>query len=156
MMGQTPVSALMHAAFMVTAGIFLLCRVSNVIVHLDVVMDVIAWVGAWAALLAALIAITQRDIKKILAYSTVSQLGYMILAVGVGAFSTGMFHVFTHAFFKALLFLGAASVIYATHHEQDIFKMGGLKRKCSNFLDSSIWLFSHLWNSWIFRIFLKR
>lgn len=129
MMGPTPVSALMHAATMVTAGIFLLCRVSNVIVHLDVVMDVIAWVGALTALLAALIAITQRDIKKILAYSTVSQLGYMILAVGVGAFSTGMFHVFTHAFFKALLFLGAASVIYASHHEQDIFKMGGLKKK---------------------------
>lgn len=129
MMGPTPVSALMHAATMVTAGIFLLCRVSNVIVHLDVVLDVIAWVGALTALLAALIAVTQRDIKKILAYSTVSQLGYMILAVGVGAFSTGMFHVFTHAFFKALLFLGAASVIYATHHEQDIFKMGGLKKK---------------------------
>jgi NADH-quinone oxidoreductase subunit L len=92
-------------------------------------MDVIAWVGALTSLLAALIAITQRDIKKILAYSTVSQLGYMILACGVGAFSTGMFHVFTHAFFKALLFLCAASVIYGCHHEQDIFKMGGLKKK---------------------------
>jgi NADH-quinone oxidoreductase subunit L len=129
MMGPTPVSALMHAATMVTAGIFLLCRVSNVIVHFPVVMDVIAWVGALTSLLAALIAITQRDIKKILAYSTVSQLGYMILACGVGAFSTGMFHVFTHAFFKALLFLCAASVIYGCHHEQDIFKMGGLKKK---------------------------
>lgn len=129
MMGPTPVSALMHAATMVTAGIFLLCRVSNVIVHFPVVLDVIAWVGALTALLASLIAITQRDIKKILAYSTVSQLGYMILACGVGAFSTGMFHVFTHAFFKALLFLCAASVIYGCHHEQDIFKMGGLKKK---------------------------
>lgn len=129
MMGPTPVSALMHAATMVTAGIFLLCRVSNVIIHFPVVMDVIAWVGALTSLLAALIAITQRDIKKILAYSTVSQLGYMILACGVGAFSTGMFHVFTHAFFKALLFLCAASVIYGCHHEQDIFKMGGLKKK---------------------------
>jgi NADH-quinone oxidoreductase subunit L len=129
MMGPTPVSALMHAATMVTAGIFLLCRVSNVIVHFSVVLDVIAWMGALTALLAALIAMTQRDIKKILAYSTVSQLGYMVLAVGVGAFSTGMFHVFTHAFFKALLFLCAASVIYGCHHEQDIFKMGGLKKK---------------------------
>lgn len=129
MMGPTPVSALMHAATMVTAGIFLLCRVSNVIVHFPIVLDVIAWIGALTALLAALIALTQRDIKKILAYSTVSQLGYMVLACGVGAFSTGMFHVFTHAFFKALLFLCAASVIYGCHHEQDIFKMGGLKKK---------------------------
>lgn len=129
MMGPTPVSALMHAATMVTAGIFLLCRVSNVIIHFPVVMDVIAWMGALTALLASLIAVTQRDIKKILAYSTVSQLGYMILACGVGAFSSGMFHVFTHAFFKALLFLCAASVIYGCHHEQDIFKMGGLKKK---------------------------
>ena len=129
MMGPTPVSALMHAATMVTAGIFMLCRVSNVIVHFPVVLDVIAWIGALTALLASLIAITQTDIKKILAYSTVSQLGYMILACGVGAFSTGMFHVFTHAFFKALLFLCAASVIYGCHHEQNIFKMGGLKKK---------------------------
>jgi NADH-quinone oxidoreductase subunit L len=129
MMGPTPVSALMHAATMVTAGIFLLCRVSNVIVHFPIVLDVIAWVGALTALLASLIAMTQTDIKKILAYSTVSQLGYMVLACGVGAFSTGMFHVFTHAFFKALLFLCAASVIYGCHHQQDIFKMGGLKKK---------------------------
>ncbi|MDO9181490.1 MAG: NADH-quinone oxidoreductase subunit L [Bacteriovorax sp.] len=129
MMGPTPVSALMHAATMVTAGIFLLCRVSNIIVHFSVVMDVIAWIGALTTLLAALIAITQTDIKKILAYSTVSQLGYMVMACGLGAFSTGMFHVFTHAFFKALLFLCAASVIYGCHHEQNIFKMGGLKKK---------------------------
>lgn len=129
MMGPTPVSALMHAATMVTAGIFLLCRVSNVIVHFSVVLDVIAWIGAITSLLAALIALTQRDIKKILAYSTVSQLGYMVMACGLGAFSTGLFHVFTHAFFKALLFLCAASVIYGCHHEQDIFKMGGLKNK---------------------------
>lgn len=129
MMGPTPVSALMHAATMVTAGIFLLCRVSNIIVHFSVVLDVIAWVGALTSLLAALIAITQTDIKKILAYSTVSQLGYMVMACGLGAFSTGMFHVFTHAFFKALLFLCAASVIYGCHHEQNIFKMGGLKNK---------------------------
>lgn len=129
MMGPTPVSALMHAATMVTAGIFLLCRVSNVLVHFSFVMDVIAWVGALTALLAALIAITQADIKKILAYSTVSQLGYMIMACGLGAFSTGIFHVFTHAFFKALLFLCAASVIYGCHHEQNIFHMGELRKK---------------------------
>ena len=129
MMGPTPVSALMHAATMVTAGIFLLCRVSNIIVHFSVVMDVIAWIGALTTLLAALIAITQTDIKKILAYSTVSQLGYMVMTCGLGAFSTGMFHVFTHAFFKALLFLCAASIIYGCHHEQNIFKMGGLKSK---------------------------
>ncbi len=129
MMGPTPVSALMHAATMVTAGIFLLCRVSNIIVHFSVVLDVIAWIGALTSLLAALIAITQTDIKKILAYSTVSQLGYMVMACGLGAFSTGLFHVFTHAFFKALLFLCAASVIYGCHHEQNIFKMGGLKKK---------------------------
>ena len=92
-------------------------------------MDVIAWIGALTALLASLIAITQTDIKKILAYSTVSQLGFMVMACGLGAFSTGMFHVFTHAFFKALLFLCAASVIYGCHHEQNIFKMGGLKNK---------------------------
>jgi NADH-quinone oxidoreductase subunit L len=128
MMGPTPVSALMHAATMVTAGIFLLCRVSNIIVHFPIVMDVIAWIGALTSLLAALIAITQTDIKKILAYSTVSQLGYMVMACGLGAFSTGLFHVFTHAFFKALLFLCAASVIYGCHHEQNIFKMGGLKK----------------------------
>ncbi len=129
MMGPTPVSALMHAATMVTAGIFLLCRVSNIIIHFPVVLDVIAWIGALTSLLAALIAITQTDIKKILAYSTVSQLGYMVMACGLGAFSTGLFHVFTHAFFKALLFLCAASVIYGCHHEQNIFKMGGLKNK---------------------------
>jgi NADH-quinone oxidoreductase subunit L len=129
MMGPTPVSALMHAATMVTAGIFLLCRISNIIVHFSIVLDVIAWIGALTSLLAALIAITQTDIKKILAYSTVSQLGYMVMACGLGAFSTGLFHVFTHAFFKALLFLCAASVIYGCHHEQNIFKMGGLKNK---------------------------
>ena len=129
MAGPTPVSALIHAATMVTAGIFLVCRLSNLIVLLPVVMNTIAFIGAFTALFAALMAITQRDIKKILAYSTVSQLGYMVLACGVGAFSTAIFHVFTHAFFKALLFLGAGAVIYALHHEQDIFHMGGLRKK---------------------------
>lgn len=129
MAGPTPVSALIHAATMVTAGIFLLCRLSNLLIHLPVVMDVIAFVGVFTALCAALIALTQQDIKKVLAYSTVSQLGYMVLACGVGAFSSGIFHVFTHAFFKALLFLGAGAIIYSLHHQQDIFKMGGLKKK---------------------------
>lgn len=129
MAGPTPVSALIHAATMVTAGVYLMCRLSNVFVHLPVVMDVIAWIGAITAFVAAVMAVTQRDIKKVLAYSTVSQLGYMVLACGIGAFSAGIFHVFTHAFFKALLFLGAGAIIHSLHHEQDIFKMGGLKNK---------------------------
>ncbi len=129
MAGPTPVSALIHAATMVTAGIFLLCRLSFVLVQLPVVMTVIAWIGALTALLAALIALTQSDIKKVLAYSTVSQLGYMMMACGVGAFRSGMFHVFTHGFFKALLFLGAGSIIHSLHHEQNLWKMGGLRKK---------------------------
>jgi len=137
MAGPTPVSALIHAATMVTAGIFLLCRLSNIFIHVPMIMDVIAWIGGITAILAALIAITQRDIKKVLAYSTVSQLGYMMLACGVGAFSAGMFHVFTHAFFKGLLFLGAGAVIFSLHHEQDMFKMGGLKSK----LPITFWTF---------------
>lgn len=129
MSGPTPVSALIHAATMVTAGIFMLCRISFVIIHLPLVMETIAWIGALTALFAAFIAITQRDIKKVLAYSTVSQIGFMMTACGVGAFSSGMFHVFTHAFFKALLFLGAGAVIHSLHHEQDLFHMGGLRKK---------------------------
>lgn len=137
MAGPTPVSALIHAATMVTAGVFLLARLSHVVIHLQLVLDVIAWVGAITALWAALIALTQRDIKKVLAYSTVSQLGYMVLACGAGAFSSGIFHVFTHAFFKALLFLGAGAVIYALHHEQDMFKMGNLRGR----LPITFWCF---------------
>ncbi len=129
MSGPTPVSALIHAATMVTAGVFMLCRISFVITHLSVVLEVIAWIGSVTALMAAIVAVTQSDIKKVLAYSTVSQIGFMIAACGVGAFSSGMFHVFTHAFFKALLFLGAGAVIHCLHHEQDMFKMGGLKKK---------------------------
>jgi NADH-quinone oxidoreductase subunit L len=113
---------------MVTAGIYLLCRLSPLFVLADWALDVVAWVGALTALFAGLIALRQRDIKKVLAYSTVSQLGYMFLACGVHAFGSAAFHVVTHAFFKALLFLGSGAVIHALHGEQDLWKMGGLKR----------------------------
>jgi len=127
MEGPTPVSALIHAATMVAAGVYMLCRI---IFLLDpTALQVIAWVGGFTALLTALIAIQQNDIKRILAYSTLSQLGYMVLAVGLAGPTPAMFHLTTHAFFKALLFLGAGSVIIALHHEQDIWKMGGLRKK---------------------------
>jgi len=129
MAGPTPVSALIHAATMVTGGVYLISRLNFLYVLSPVAMEVVAWVGGLTALFAATIAIAQTDIKKVLAYSTVSQLGYMFLACGVGAFGAGVFHVITHAFFKALLFLGAGSVIHGLHHEQDAFKMGGLKLK---------------------------
>ena len=129
MAGPTPVSALIHAATMVTAGIYMIAR-SNVLFTLaPISQNLIAIIGISTALLAATIALKQNDIKKVLAYSTVSQLGLMFLALGVGAYTAGVFHVMTHAFFKALLFLGAGSVIHAMHHEQDIMKMGGLKKK---------------------------
>jgi NADH-quinone oxidoreductase subunit L len=135
MAGPTPVSALIHAATMVTAGIYLVCRLSFVFVLSPAVMLTIAVVGISTALLAGTIALVQNDIKKVLAYSTVSQLGYMFLGVGVGAFTQGFFHVFTHAFFKACLFLGAGSVIHAMHarvhddvQSQDIRNMGGLRK----------------------------
>ena len=128
MAGPTPVSALIHAATMVTAGVYMIARSSALYSRAPETMMIVAGVGVATALLAALIALTQRDIKKVLAYSTVSQLGYMFLAVGVGAFSAGIFHLYTHAFFKALLFLGSGSVILAMHHEQDMLKMGGLKK----------------------------
>src|SRR5512140_2591011 len=126
MAGPTPVSALIHAATMVTAGVYLVARCSAVFVLAPDAMTLVAWVGALTAIFAASIGLAQNDIKKVLAYSTVSQLGYMFLACGVGAFSAGMFHVFTHAFFKACLFLGSGSVIMSMHHEQDMRKMGGL------------------------------
>ncbi|RZK50817.1 MAG: NADH-quinone oxidoreductase subunit L [Pedobacter sp.] len=129
MAGPTPVSALIHAATMVTAGIYMIARSSILFELAPFTQDVIAVIGALTALVAALIAITQTDIKKVLAYSTVSQLGYMFLGLGVGAFAGSFFHVLTHAFFKALLFLGAGSVIHAMHHEQDMRNMGGLKGK---------------------------
>ena len=127
MEGPTPVSALIHAATMVAAGVYMLCRVFFL---LNVpALNVIAWIGGFTALLAALIAVQQNDIKRILAYSTLSQLGYMVMAVGLQGPTPAMFHLVTHAFFKALLFLGAGSVILAVHHEQDIWKMGGLRHK---------------------------
>ena len=129
MEGPTPVSALIHAATMVTAGLYMVARLSHLFILAPLTMNIIAAIGALTALLAASIAITQTDIKRVLAYSTVSQLGYMFLAMGVGAFTTGVFHVMTHAFFKALLFLGSGSVILAVHHEQDMRKMGALKNK---------------------------
>ncbi|GAB4236714.1 MAG: NADH-quinone oxidoreductase subunit L [Acidobacteriota bacterium] len=128
MAGPTPVSALIHAATMVTAGVYMIARSAALYSRAPGAMEVVAVVGVATALLAALIALAQRDIKRVLAYSTVSQLGYMFLAVGVGAFSAGIFHLYTHAFFKALLFLGSGSVILALHHEQDMMKMGGLKK----------------------------
>jgi NADH-quinone oxidoreductase subunit L len=129
MAGPTPVSALIHAATMVTAGVYLLCRVNPIIAaSADWVPTLIAWVGVLTALVAALIATSQYDIKKVLAYSTVSQLGYMFLAVGVGAYWVAIFHMVTHAFFKALLFLGAGSVIHGMHEEQDMRWMGALRK----------------------------
>lgn len=128
MAGPTPVSALIHAATMVTAGIYMIAR-SNIMFTLSpVTMQIIAIIGIATALVAAFIAITQNDIKKVLAYSTVSQLGYMFLGLGVGAFTGAFFHVLTHAFFKALLFLGAGSVIHAMSNEQDMRSMGGLRK----------------------------
>ena len=127
MEGPTPVSALIHAATMVAAGVYMLCRVF--FIFNTPALHVIAWVGAITALMAALMAIQQNDIKRILAYSTLSQLGYMVMAVGVASPAPAMYHLTTHAFFKALLFLGAGSVIHALHHEQDIWKMGALKNK---------------------------
>ena len=128
MAGPTPVSALIHAATMVTAGVYMVARYSFIYVEIPDIGLFIASIGAASALFAAIIASYQSDIKKILAYSTMSQLGYMFIAVGLGAYSSGVFHVFTHAFFKALLFMGAGAVIIALHHEQNIFKMGGLKK----------------------------
>jgi NADH-quinone oxidoreductase subunit L len=128
MAGPTPVSALIHAATMVTAGVYLTARCSWVVVKSPTALMVIAVIGAATAIFAATIGLAQNDIKKVLAYSTVSQLGYMFLACGVGAFIAGIFHVMTHAFFKALLFLGSGSVIHGMHEEQDIRKMGGLKK----------------------------
>ena len=127
MEGPTPVSALIHAATMVAAGVYMLCRVF--FIFSPDALTGIAWIGGFTALLAALIAVQQNDIKRILAYSTLSQLGYMVMAVGLTGPTPAMFHLTTHAFFKALLFLGAGSVIHAMHHEQDIWKMGALRKK---------------------------
>jgi NADH-quinone oxidoreductase subunit L len=126
MEGPTPVSALIHAATMVAAGVYMLCRVYPLLLLSPVGMNIIAVIGCFTAIFAALIAVQQNDIKRILAYSTLSQLGYMVMAVGCGGPDAAMFHLTTHAFFKALLFLAAGSVIHALHEEQDIWKMGGL------------------------------
>lgn len=128
MAGPTPVSALIHAATMVTAGVYMIARLHFLYLAAPLTLDIVATVGAVTALFAATIGLVQTDIKRVLAYSTVSQLGYMFLAVGVGAFSAGIFHLMTHAFFKALLFLGSGSVIHGMGGEQDIRKMGGLSR----------------------------
>ncbi len=137
MAGPTPVSALIHAATMVTAGVYMVARCSVLYALAPTTMMVVAIVGVLTALLAASIGLVQNDIKKVLAYSTVSQLGYMFLGLGVGAFAAGIFHVLTHAFFKALLFLGSGAVIHAMHEEQDIQKMGGLKK----YLPTTYWTF---------------
>jgi NADH-quinone oxidoreductase subunit L len=129
MEGPTPVSALIHAATMVTAGVFMVARLSPLFELAPTAQAVVMFFGATTAFFAATIGLVQNDIKRIVAYSTCSQLGYMFVAMGAGAYSVGMYHLFTHAFFKALLFLGSGSVIYAMHHEQDIRMMGGLWRK---------------------------
>jgi NADH-quinone oxidoreductase subunit L len=129
MAGPTPVSALIHAATMVTAGVYLIARTHTVFTLAPQVLEVVALIGAATLLIAGCSALVQRDIKRVLAYSTISQLGYMFLALGVGAYSAAVFHLMTHAFFKALLFLGAGAVILALHHEQDMGKMGGLRRE---------------------------
>ena len=128
MAGPTPVSALIHAATMVTAGVYMIVRCSEIYTHAPLAMFIVAIIGAATAIFAATIGLAQNDIKKVLAYSTISQLGYMFLACGMGAFVAAIFHVITHAFFKALLFLGSGSVIHGMHHEQDMRRMGGLKK----------------------------
>jgi NADH-quinone oxidoreductase subunit L len=129
MEGPTPVSALIHAATMVTAGVFMVARLSPLFEHAPAAASVVLIVGATTAFFAGTVGLVQNDIKRVIAYSTCSQLGYMFVALGAGAYGAGIFHLFTHAFFKALLFLGAGSVIHAMHHEQDIRAMGGLRKK---------------------------
>src|SRR5437764_7205544 len=126
MEGPTPISALIHAATMVAAGVYMLVRVGFLVSASPAALNAITWIGTITAVMAALIATQQNDIKRILAYSTLSQLGYMVMAVGLASGEAAMFHLFTHAFFKALLFLGAGSIIFMLHHEQNIWKMGGL------------------------------
>jgi len=129
MEGPTPVSALIHAATMVTAGVFLICRMSPLMEYAPEAMAFVTFLGATTAFFAATVGLVQSDIKRVIAYSTCSQLGYMFVAAGVGVYSVAMFHLFTHAFFKAMLFLGAGSVIHAMHHEQDMRNYGGLRKK---------------------------
>jgi NADH-quinone oxidoreductase subunit L len=128
MEGPTPVSALIHAATMVAAGVYLVARTYDIFVQSPTAMLVVAYIGGFTALMAATMALTKKDIKRVIAYSTVSQLGYMMLALGIGAYTAGIFHLYNHAFFKALLFLGAGSIIYAMN-SYNIFDMGGLRRR---------------------------
>ena len=137
MEGPTPVSALIHAATMVTAGVYMIGRHAVLFEHAPITLNIVAGIGVATAVFAGTIGLVQNDIKRVLAYSTVSQLGYMFLAMGVGAFGAGIFHLYTHAFFKALLFLGSGAVIHALHGEQDIRNMGGLKR----YLPITYWTF---------------
>jgi NADH-quinone oxidoreductase subunit L len=129
MEGPTPVSALIHAATMVTAGVFMVARLSPIFELAPAALTVVTVIGAITAFFAATVGLVQNDIKRVIAYSTCSQLGYMFVALGVGGYSLAIFHLFTHAFFKALLFLGAGSVIHAMHHEQDMRNMGGLRKE---------------------------
>jgi NADH-quinone oxidoreductase subunit L len=138
MEGPTPVSALIHAATMVTAGVYMVVRAHALFERSGVALEVVAWVGVATAVFAATIGLVQTDIKRVLAYSTVSQLGYMFVGVGVGAYAAGIYHLVTHAFFKALLFLGAGSVIHALAGEQDLRKMGGLWRKLPHTRDTML------------------
>ena len=131
MEGPTPVSALIHAATMVNAGVYLVARVNPLFGHAQEAMVVVAAIGIFTAILAASIALTQTDIKRVLAYSTLSQLGYMFAALGVGAWAAAIFHLMTHGFFKGLLFLDSGSVIHAVGDEQDMRRMGGLRRRRS-------------------------
>ena len=139
MEGPTPVSALIHAATMVTAGVFLVARMSPLFEYATVTNLFITFIGAATAIFAATIALTQNDIKRVIAYSTCSQLGYMFFAAGLGAYNASIFHLMTHGFFKALLFLSAGSVIHAMHHEQDMRKMGGLFKKIP-FTGTMMWI----------------
>ncbi len=141
MEGPTPVSALIHAATMVTAGVYMIARMSALFVLSPVTLEIVAVIGAATALFAATIGFAQTDIKRVLAYSTVSQLGFMFLAAGVGAFTAAVFHLMTHAFFKALMFLGSGSVIHGMHHEQDMRKMGNLKK----YMPITYWTFVCGW-----------
>ena len=137
MEGPTPVSALIHAATMVTAGVYMIGRNAVLFSHAPTTLAVVAAIGVATALMAGTIGLVQNDIKRVLAYSTVSQLGYMFLAMGVGAYAAGIFHLYTHAFFKALLFLGSGAVIHALAGEQDLRNMGGLKK----YLPVTYWTF---------------
>ena len=152
MEGPTPVSALIHAATMVTAGVFLVVRCSPIFEYSPLTLNIITIVGMTTAFFAATVALVQTDIKKIIAYSTCSQLGYMFFAAGVGAYNVAMFHLFTHAFFKALLFLGSGSVIHSFKDEQDINQMGGVYKKLTIHLCiydywniSSYWISIFIW-----------